>query len=81
MQDEAVVVVQVPLTMEISVSVPHGAPGEATRIARDLAYEAARSLGHVSHAAISAFNETNRVYHHGASVVTAVQTHVDAPAA
>jgi hypothetical protein len=56
------VVVDVPVTLRVAVSVPEGQPDDIGQAARQLASAAVESFGHVSHDRIRAFNEVNRVH-------------------
>jgi hypothetical protein len=74
------VVVEVPMTMRISVQFPAGAP-RAAGAAAELAEWAAQRLAHVSHSQIDACNELNRLFPHHPGVVAEVEGRVVAPAA
>jgi hypothetical protein len=73
MPNQNIIVVEVPLTLSVSVLVPEGAGDAAREAARALAQHAAHTFSHVSHASIRAFNETNRLHPQGAGMVTAVE--------
>ncbi|CAH2599199.1 conserved protein of unknown function [Rhodovastum atsumiense] len=78
MTDDTTVVVELPMTMRISVTFPDGLPGNPQADAAALADWAARKLSHVSHAQIDACNELNRLFPHGRGVVATVDAQVQA---
>lgn len=79
MPNEMSVVVELPMTLRVCIAFPDGAPRDAQAEATTLANWIAGKLGHVSHAQIDACNEVNRLFPHGAGVVTSVDAQVHAP--
>jgi len=72
MPNDSTVVVEVPMTLRVSITFAGPAPADPQAAAAALASWAANQLTHVSHAQIDACNELNRLFPHGAGVVTAV---------
>jgi hypothetical protein len=77
MSNESTVVVELPITLSVSVDFPQGLPKDAEAQAATLATWVAEKLGHVSHDQINAVVELNRVFPHGTGVVAAIDTHVE----
>lgn len=57
------VVLEVPVTMRVTIAFPQAPSGDARAEAQALAADAARSFAHVSAARLHAFNEVNRLQH------------------
>ena len=70
------VMVEVPMTLRVSVAFPTTTPSDPQAAAAALADWIAGRLIHISHAQIDACNEMNRLFPHGAGVVTDVNTEV-----
>ncbi|MGC4106985.1 MAG: hypothetical protein QM753_11645 [Thermomicrobiales bacterium] len=76
------VVVELPITLSVTVAFPQGAPKDAQAQASTLATWVAQKLGHVSHDQINAVvGDSNRVFPHGTGVVAGVETRVETTAA
>ena len=71
MSNDTTVVVELPMTLRVSITFAEPAPADR-QAAAALADWVAGRLTHVSHAQIDACNEMNRLFPHGAGVVTAV---------
>lgn len=69
------VVVEVPVTLRIAVAFPDGSPADPAVAAKKLAEQAAKSLTHVSHPQLCAFNEVNRVHPFASGVLESVEAH------
>ena len=69
-------IVDVPVTLSISVSFPEGQPADAQGATVAIAALAAEHFAHVSHARIAAFNEVNRIHPHGSGVIETVTSTV-----
>ena len=80
MPNDNVVVVELPMTLRVSIAFPDGAPRNPQAEASALASWAASKLSHVSHAQIDACNELNRLFPHGAGLVTGVDAEIHASA-
>jgi hypothetical protein len=78
MSNPSTIVVELPITLSVSVDFPQGLPKDADAQAAVLATWVAEKLGHVSHDRINAVTELNRVFPHGTGVVAAISTHVEA---
>ena len=76
MQNDSTVVVELPMTLRVSVTFPDGEPRNKQAEAAALAGWVAGKVSHVSHAQIDACNELNRLFPHGAGVVTEVDAQV-----
>jgi len=70
------VVIEVPMTLRVSVAFPDPAPSDRQAAASTLAGWMADRLVHISHAQIDACNELNRLFPHGVGVVTDVTVRV-----
>ena len=81
MPNDNTVVVELPMTLRVSVAFPDGTPRNPQAEASALAGWAASKLSHVSHAQINACNELNRLFPHATGVVTDVDARVSAAAA
>lgn len=57
------IVLEIPISLRVTVAVPQALSGNARAEAASLAAEAARSFTHVSAARLNAFNEVNRLQH------------------
>jgi hypothetical protein len=77
MSKDSTIVVELPITLSVSVDFPQGLPKDAEAQAATLATWVAGKLGHVSHDQINAVIELNRVFPHGSGVVAAVDTRVE----
>jgi hypothetical protein len=73
MSNDNSVMVEVPVTVRVSVAFPGQAPPDPQAAAKQLVDWFAGKVLHVSHAQISACNELNRLSPHGAGVVTGVE--------
>jgi len=73
MSTDTTVVIELPMTLRVSVDFPDGAPRDPQAEAAALAGWAASKL---SHAQINACNELNRLFPHGMGVVTNVDTDI-----
>ncbi len=71
------VVVDVPVTLRITIGFPDGLPIDAARAAVVLACQAADRLGYVSQERIRAFNAMNRLDHFTPGVIESVKCLVD----
>jgi hypothetical protein len=76
MANDSTVVVEVPMTLRVSVAFPDQAPNDPQAAATALAGWIADRLIHISHAQIDACNELNRLFPHGVGVVTDVDARV-----
>ncbi len=76
MSNDNTVVVEVPMTLRVSVAFPDQAPTDPETAATALAGWMAGRLSHISHAQIDACNEMNRLFPHGEGVVTDVDTRI-----
>jgi len=74
------VVVELPMTLRVSVGFPDGEPRDPQAEATALAGWVAGKLSHVSHAQINACNELNRLFPHGSGVITDVDAQLLPPA-
>jgi hypothetical protein len=72
MANDTTVVVELPMTLRVSVAFPDGAPRNPQADAAALADWAARKLSHISHDQINACNELNRLFPHGTGMVASV---------
>jgi hypothetical protein len=70
------VVIEVPMTLRVSVAFSDPAPSDQQAAASTLAGWMADRLVHISHAQIDACNELNRLFPHGVGVVTGVDVRV-----
>jgi hypothetical protein len=77
MSIQSTVVVDLPITLSVSVDFPKGLPKDAEAQAATLATWVAEKLGHVSHDQINAVVELNRMSPHGSGVVAGIATHVE----
>ncbi len=80
MLNDSTVVIELPMTLRVCVAFPDGAPRDPQAEATALAGWVAGKLSHVSHAQINACNELNRLFPHGAGVVTDVDARVSTEA-
>ena len=80
MPNDNTVVVELPMTLRVSIAFPDGSPRNPQAEASALAGWAATKLSHVSHDQINACNELNRLFPHGAGVVTSVDAEFHAKA-
>ena len=76
MPNNHTVMIDVPMTLRVSVAFPDPAPSDPQAAASTLAGWMADRLVHVSHAQIDACNELNRLFPHGDGVVTDVAVQV-----
>ena len=74
MPNDNSIMVEVPVTLRVSVAFPGQPPPDAQAAAKQLAVWFAGRALHVSHAQIAACNELNRLSPHGAGQVTAANT-------
>ena len=81
MPNDDTVVIELPMTLRVSVAFPDGTPRDPQAEATALAGWVAGKLSHVSHAQINACNELNRLFPHGTGVVTDVYAKVATEAA
>ncbi len=72
MPNDHTVVVELPMTLRVSIAFPAGTPRNPLAEASALAGWAASKLSHISHAQIDACNEVNRLFPHGTGLVTSV---------